>query len=91
MYGSSVRAARYTAGGACGVGRARIVGVLVTTGAGAGRLTITEASGGATRLDADFTTGTTVYFDVPGDGIVCAADPFISALTNITAVTLFLV
>ena len=91
MEAANVRAVRYASTGACGVGRARLVGLVVTAGAGTPRLTITEGSGGATRLDVDFTQSSTHTFDVPGDGILCAADPFISTLTNITAVTLFFV
>jgi hypothetical protein len=90
MEASNVRAVRYTAGGACGVGRARIVGV-VATASGAGRLTITEASGGATKLDLDLATGATHVIDIPGDGLLCAEDPFISALTNISGVTILFV
>lgn len=91
MEASNVRAKRFTATGACGVGRARIVGMAVTAGAGTPRLTITNGSGGATVLDVDFTQSDTFTFDIPGDGILCESDPQITTLTNITAVTLFFV
>lgn len=87
----SVRAVRYTATGACGVGRARIAGLVLTATAGAGRLTITEGSGGPVRLDLDISTNTTYYLEVPQDGVLCAVDPFISVLTNVSAVTIFFV
>lgn len=91
MEASNVRARRYTATGACGVGRARIVGMVVTTAAGTPRLTITNGSGGATVLDVDFIQSDTQTFDIPGDGILCERDPQITAFTNITAITLFFV
>ncbi len=89
MEAANVRAVRYTATGACGVGRARITGVIVTVGAGAGRLTISE--GATTRLDLDFTQNTTQDVMIPGDGILCSSDPSISTLTNISAITIFFV
>lgn len=91
MEAANVRAKRFTTTGACGVGRARLVGVVVTAGAGTPRLTITEGSGGTTLLDVDFNQNGTYTFDVPGDGILFASDPFISVATNVTAVTLFFV
>lgn len=85
----NVTAKRYTATGACGVGRARIGALQVTVGAGAGRLTITDGSGGATKLDLDFVQSDTFHITIPGDGILCDGDPQITALTNISAVTMF--
>jgi hypothetical protein len=91
MEAANVRAVRYTGTGACGVGRARLVGLVITTAAGTPRLTITEGSGGTTRLDVDFFASGTHTFDVPGDGILFATDPHISTATNVTGVTLFFV
>lgn len=85
----NVTAKRYTGTGACSVGRSRIAAVQVTTGAGAGRLTITDGSGGATKLDLDFVQTDTFHISIPGDGILCDNDPQITALTNISAVTVF--
>lgn len=85
----NVTAKRYTATGACGVNRSRISAVQVTTGAGTGRLTITDGSGGATKLDLDFVASDTFHVTLPGDGILCDRDPQITVLTNISAVTLF--
>lgn len=84
----NVTAKRYTATGACGVGRARIGAVQVTT-TGAARLTITDGSGGSTKLDLDFVSGDTFHVTLPVDGILCDKDPQITALTNISAVTIF--
>lgn len=83
----NVTAKRYIATGACGVGRARIAAVQVTT-TGAARITITDGVGGATKLDLDFVTGDTFHITIPGDGILCDSDPQITALTNISAATL---
>jgi hypothetical protein len=85
----NVTAKRYTAIGACGVNRSRIAAVQVTVGAGTGRLTITDGSGGATKLDLDFVASDTFHVTLPGDGILCDMDPQITVLTNISAVTLF--
>jgi len=84
----NVTAKRYTTTGACGVNRSRIATVQVTT-TGAARLTITDGSGGATKLDLDFVSGDTFHIAIPGDGILCDKDPHITALTNISAVTIF--
>lgn len=91
MEAVNVRAVRYTATGACGVGRARIMGLVIKSGAGDGRITITEGSGGPVRLDLDVHQNSTVTVDIPGDGIVCASDPQITTLTNIAQVTIFFV
>jgi hypothetical protein len=84
----NVTAKRYTTTGACGIGRARIAAVQVTT-TGTARLTVTDGSGGATKMDLDFVSGDTFHIAIPGDGILCDKDPQITTLTNISAVTLF--
>lgn len=84
----NVTAKRYIATGACGVNRSRLAAVHVTA-TGAARLTITDGVGGATKLDIDFTSGDSYPVSIPGDGILCDKDPQITALTNISAVTLF--
>lgn len=85
----NLTAKRYTATGACGVNRSRLASIQVTVGAGAGRLTLTDGSGGATKMDLDFVQSDTFHITLPGDGILFDRDPQITALTNITAVTLF--
>lgn len=91
MEAANVRAVRYTATGACGVGRARLVGLVIKSGAADGRITITDGVGGPVRLDVDVHQNSTVTVDVPGDGIVCSSDPQITTLTNIPQVTIFFV
>ena len=89
MAGSDVKAKRLTGTGAAGVGRARIRQLQVNVGAGAGRLTITDGNGGATILDLDFTASTTHSVNIPADGVLTTSDPYISAATNVSAITLF--
>lgn len=89
MSGSDVKSKRLTGTGAVGVGRARIRQLQVTVGAGAGRLTITDGSGGATVLDLDFTASNTHSVNIPEDGVLSTNDPYISAATNVSAITLF--
>ena len=89
MAGSDVKAKRLTGTGAAGVGRARIRQLQVTVGAGAGRLTITDGNGGATILDLDFAQSDTHSVNIPSDGVLSTSDPYISAATNVSAITLF--
>lgn len=90
MANSDVKAKRFTATGALSIGRARIRHVTaLVSNAGAGRLTITEGNGGATILDVDMAANGFATIDVPDEGILCAADPYVSAATNITAATIF--
>ena len=85
---SDIKMKRVTATGALAVGRARIRQVQVTT-TGAARLTITDGVGGPVILDLDFVTGITHIADIPDMGILSASDPAISALTNISAATIY--
>jgi hypothetical protein len=89
MASSDIKAKRLTGAGAVGVGRARIRQLQVTVGAGAGRLTITDGNGGATILDLDFAASDTHSVNIPSDGVLSTSDPYISAATNITALTFF--
>jgi hypothetical protein len=90
MAQSDVKAKRLTGTGAVGIGRARIrqVQLLVAAG-GTGRLTITDGNGGATILDLDFKADDTHSVNIPSDGILSTSDPYISAATNVTAMTVF--
>lgn len=90
MSRSDIKAKRLTGTGAVGVGRARIrqLQVLVSN-AGAGRLTITDGNGGATIIDLDFKSDDTHSVNIPSDGILSTQDPYISAATNVTALTVF--
>lgn len=89
MSSSDIKAKRLTGTGAASVGRSRIRQIQATVGAGAGRLTVTDGSGGATILDIDFTASQTHSVNIPANGILSTSDPYISAATNITALTLF--
>ena len=84
-----VTAKRYTTTGACGVGRARLGQVLITTTNGSlARLTVTDGQGGPVKLDADYNSDTHLT-NIPGDGILFDNDPYIQTATNVTAMTFF--
>jgi len=85
---SDVQSKRLTATGSAGVGPARIRQIQVLTGAGAGRLTITDGNGGSTALDLDFLASDSHSVNIPSDGIR-VSDIYVSAFTNITAMTVF--
>ena len=86
---SDVLSKRVTGTGSLGVGPARVRQVQVLTGAGAGRLTVTNGNGGTTVLDIDFLASDSHSVNIPDDGIRCSSDVYISAATNITAITFF--
>jgi|TARA_A100001015_G_scaffold224681_1_gene253396 hypothetical protein len=88
MAGSDVRSKRITGTGSLAVGPARIRQIQLKTASGTPRLTITDASGGATVLDLDFNASDTHSVNIPAEGIK-VSDIFVSALTNITAATVF--
>lgn len=85
----NVTAKRYTTTGPCGVGRARLGQVLITTTNGSlARLTVTDGQGGPVKLDADYNSDTHLT-NIPGDGILFDNDPYIETATNVTAMTFF--
>jgi hypothetical protein len=86
---SDVLTKRVAATGSLAVGPARIRQVQVLTGAGAGRLTVTNGNGGATVLDIDFLASDSHSINIPDDGIRCSSDVYVSVATNITAMTFF--
>lgn len=86
---SDIKAKRVTETGALSVGRSRIRGVTITASAGACRFTITSGNGGETLLDLDVVASTTLHVFLPQDGIISAADPYVSAATNIVAATIY--
>jgi hypothetical protein len=63
--------------------------IVVTTTAGAGRLTLTDGSGGSTLMDVDLVASTTHNVYIPEEGILFQSDIFVSAATNLTSATLF--
>lgn len=90
MANSDVQSKRVTTAASLGVGPARIRQVQVlTTAAGAGRLTITDGSGGRTVLDLDFLASDSHSVNIPDWGIRCQDDVLITAMTNISAMTVF--
>ena len=89
MSSSDIKTKRVTGTGSLGVGPARIRQIQVLTGAGAGRLTITDGNGGATLLDLDFLASDSHSVNIPDNGVRFATDVYITALTNITAMTVF--
>ena len=89
MSRSDVQAKRVTATGSLAVGPARIRQIQVLTSTGTPRLTVKDGSGGTTVLDLDFAVSDSHSVNIPADGIRCASDVYIHALTNITAITVF--
>ena len=86
---SDVLTKRVTGTGSLAVGPARVRQIQVLTGAGAGRLTVTNGNGGDTVLDIDFLASDAHSINIPDDGIRCSSDVYVSAATNITAMTFF--
>ena len=86
---SDVQSKRVTGAGSLGVGPARIRQVQVLSTTGSPRLTITDGNGGSTVLDLDFLASDSHSVNIPDDGIRCQSDVYISAFTNITAMTVF--
>jgi hypothetical protein len=86
---SDVQSKRVTSTGSLGVGPARIRQIQILSTSGSPRLTVTDGSGGSTVLDLDFAASDSHSVNIPDDGIRCQSDVFISALTNITAITVF--
>jgi len=86
---SDVRSKRVTGTGSLAVGPARVRQVQVLTSAGAGRLTITNGNGGETLLDLDFLASDSHSVNIPDNGIRFTNDVYVSATTNITALTVF--
>ena len=90
MSNTDVFSKRITEVGSLGVGPARIRQVQVlTTAGGQGQLTITNGDGGVTALDLDFLVLDSHSVNIPGSGIRCSTDVFITAMTNISAMTVF--
>ena len=86
---SDVLTKRVTGTGSLAVGPARVRQVQVLTGAGAGRLTVTNGNGGTTVLDIDFLASDSHSINIPDDGLRCSSDVYVSVATNITAMTFF--
>ena len=89
MANSDVKTKRLTGTGAASVGRARLRQIQVLTASGAGRLTLTDGSGGATVLDIDFSASETHSVNIPDEGVLFASDIHVGTATNVTAMTIF--
>jgi hypothetical protein len=90
MSSSDVSTKRVTGVGSVGIGPARIRQVQVLTNtSGAGRLTITNGNGGATLLDIDFEANDSHSVNIPDYGVRFQDDVYITAFTNIVAMTVF--
>lgn len=89
MSNSDVQAKRITLAASLAVGPARIRQIQVLVAGTAGRLTITDGSGGPTVLDLDFVASETHSVNIPDWGIRCQDDVLVTAMTNITAMTIF--
>lgn len=88
MARSDVQAIRVTETGSVGVGPARIRQIQVLTTTGSPRLTIQNGNGGPTVLDLDLIASDVHSVNIPSDGIR-VSDIYVSAFTNITAMTVF--
>jgi hypothetical protein len=81
---------RDTTTGAKTTQRSRIKGYSVAATASAGRLTITDGNGGAELLDIDLGAAAgTESNTLAGNGILAQNGIYVSAVTNITAYTIF--
>jgi hypothetical protein len=88
MAGSDVKAKRITGTGSVAVGPARIRQIQVLSTTGSPRLTITNGDGGETVLDLDFLASDSHSVNIPAEGIR-VDDIYVSAITAITAITVF--
>ena len=82
-----VKAYNTNATGAVGPSRSRIKQVVIYA-TGAGAFTITDGNGGQTVMDLDFLQSDSHSVNIPSDGIR-VSDIYVSAATNITAMTVF--
>jgi hypothetical protein len=89
MSNSDVQSKRLTGTGGASVGRARLRQVQVLTGAGAGRLTLTDGNGGSTILDIDFLASDSHSVNIPDNGLLFTSDIYVGTATNVTAMTIF--
>jgi len=89
MSNSDVKAKRLTGTGGASVGRARLRQIQVLTGAGAGRLTLTDGNGGSTILDIDFLASDSHSVNIPDNGLLFTSDIYVGTATNVTAMTIF--
>jgi hypothetical protein len=90
MANSDVKSKRLTGTGAASVGRARLRQIqILTSSGGAGRLTLTDGSGGSTVLDLDFLASDSHSVNIPDEGLLFTSDIHVGTATNVTALTIF--
>ncbi len=90
MANSDVKSKRLTGTGAASVGRASLRQIQIfTSSGGAGRLTLTDGSGGSTVLDLDFLASDSHSVNIPDEGLLFTSDIHVGTATNVTALTLF--
>ena len=89
MANSDVKTKRLTGTGAASIGRNRLRQIQVLTGAGTGRLTLTNGDGGVTVLDIDFLASDSHSVNIPNEGVLFTDDLYVATATNVTALTIF--
>ena len=90
MANSDVKSKRLTGTGAASVGRARLRQIqILTSSGGAGRLTLTDGSGGSTVLDLDFLASDSHSVNIPDEGLLFTSDIHVGTATKVTALTIF--
>ena len=91
MSSSNVKMVNKTATGSAWAGPGHIKSIhVLTSGAGAANLVLSDGSGGDTKLDLDFlATADTDQVDIPERGIYCPNGIWVTTLANITSVTIF--
>ena len=71
-------------------GRNRIKGIHVHTSGGANSvLEIKDGSTGSQVIKADFQKADNDSIYVPGDGLLCVNEAYVSVFTNVTSITVF--
>tara|TARA_R100000406_G_scaffold189_1_gene204 strand:+ start:671 stop:958 length:288 start_codon:yes stop_codon:yes gene_type:complete len=93
MAGSDTKVKHMEGVGSTGSGRARLRGLTIyQTASGAGRITLTDGSGGTTLFDQDIPAGTISQFTeitIPGEGILFDSDIHVATKTNWSSVNVF--
>ena len=89
MANSDVKSKRLEGTGTAGIGRSRLRQIQVLTGAGEGRLTLTDGNGGAPILDVDFLASDSHSVNIPDEGLLFTSDIYVATATNVSAMTIF--
>lgn len=82
------RMVRVTGTGLAHGARARITSVHgISDGVADGRITITDGDGGKVLIDFDVSQNNDADLNIGGNGVLAQESIFVSALTNVTAIT----